>query len=45
MQHATAPPRISFFKRIFWLLVLIVGFVAVLAAVLGGALLVETYLV
>jgi hypothetical protein len=44
-HQVPAPPSVGFFRRIFWLLVLVVGFAAVLGAVLGGATLVETYLV
>ena len=43
-QHVAGPPPVGFFKRMFLLLALIVGLGATLAAVLGGAYLVETYL-
>jgi hypothetical protein len=43
-QHVTGPPPVGFFRRVFLLLVVIVGLGAVLAAVLGGAYAVETYL-
>src|SRR4030095_4594827 len=43
-QQVSGPPPVGFFKRFFLLIVLIVGLGAMLAAVLGGAYLVETYL-
>jgi hypothetical protein len=43
-QQITGPPPVGFFKRFFLLIVLIVGLGAMLAAVLGGAYVVETYL-
>jgi hypothetical protein len=43
-QQISGPPRVGFFKRFFLLIVLIVLVGAMLAAVLGGAYAVETYL-
>jgi hypothetical protein len=44
-QPVTAPPPVGILRRLFWLLVIVVGLAAVFAAVLGGAMLVETYVV
>src|SRR4029450_10311434 len=44
-QPVTAPPPVGILRRLFWLLVIVVGLAAVFAVVLGGAMLVETYVV
>ena len=43
-QQFTGPPPIGIFRRFFFLVVVVVGLGFALAAVLGGAYLVETYL-
>jgi hypothetical protein len=43
-QQVTGPPPLGFFRRFFGLIMLIVILGVALVAVLGGAYLVETYL-
>ena len=43
-QHVSSPPPVGFFRRLMLLFGLIVGFGAIVVAVLGGSYAVETYL-